>query len=254
MDSFLVKLSLLYDPREARAIVRRYMEDTGFEGEELPLSVQERLLAGEPVQYIIGSTEFYGRTFVVSPSVLIPRGETEELVRLVVEDLGRDFSGTIMDIGTGSGAIAVSLASELPLANVSACDVSVEALEIAAKNAETNNVCIDFQQIDILNSGVLSFDVVVSNPPYVTMAERGLMHQNVVAFEPSLALWVEDEDPLLFYREIACKTKCNKLYFEINERFGAETAALVRAGGFDRVDVVQDLHGKDRICRAIRQE
>lgn len=254
MDLFLEKLSLLYDPREARAIVRRYVEDTGFVGDALPEAVQKRLLAGEPVQYIVGSTEFYGRSFEVSPAVLIPRGETEELVRLVVDDLGVDFSGTVMDIGTGSGAIAVSLAAELRDAKVAACDVSEEALIVAVKNAKKNNVSIYFQQIDILNSAFLSADVVVSNPPYVTGAERNLMHPNVVEFEPPVALWVDDADPLVFYREIVRRTVCNVIYFEINERFGAETAALVRSAGFDRVDVVQDLHGKDRICRGIRQK
>ena len=250
MELFLEKLSTLYDPREARAVVRRYLEDTG--AQELPDEVQKRLLAGEPVQYIVGTTEFYGRTFEVSPAVLIPRGETEELVRLVVDDLGRDFAGTIMDIGTGSGAIAATLAAELPRSKAMACDVSADALRIAAKNAKRNNVKLYFLQINILNSGVLTADVVVSNPPYVTRSEREFMHRNVLEFEPDLALWVEDDDPLVFYREIVLRTKCNKIYFEINERFGAEIAALVRAAGFDRVDVVQDLHGKDRICRGIR--
>lgn len=253
MDSFLEKLSSLYDPREARAIVRRYVEETGAADGVLPVAVRERLLAGEPVQYIVGSTEFYGRTFVVSPSVLIPRGETEELVRLVVEDLGRNFSGTIMDIGTGSGAIAVSLAGELPRSKVCGCDISADALAIAAKNAALNNVSVYFRQIDILNSGGVSVDVVVSNPPYIIRAERVLMHHNVVGFEPDLALWVDDDDPLVFYREIVRRTQCKMIYFEINEQFGAEIATLVRDAGFDRVDVVQDLHGKDRICRAIHQ-
>lgn len=244
--TFLDKLSKIYDPREAAAIVSYYCAECG----ELTQVVEERLLNGEPVQYIIGYTEFYGRRFYVDPSVLIPRGETEELVRLVASDLDRNFSGTILDIGTGSGIIAVSLALELPRAKVTAIDVSNEALKITAKNANINNAKIDLIQQSILEDRSFVYDVIVSNPPYVTMAERQFMHRNVLDFEPELALFVEDDDPLIYYRNIAQKAQCNKIYFEINEQFAEQTIELLKTCGFTHIKVIKDIHDRDRICTA----
>lgn len=244
--TFLEKLSQIYDPREAGAIVSYYMSECG----ELTHDVEDRLLNGEPVQYIIGYTEFYGRRFYVDPSVLIPRGETEELVRLVVNDLGRDFSGTIIDIGSGSGAIAVSLALELPRAQITALDISEQVLNITAKNAKINNVKLDLICQNILNAGSLKYDVVVTNPPYITKAERQFMHRNVLGFEPELALFVEDDDPLIFYRNIAQKSMCNKIYLEINEQFGVQTVELLETCGFIHAKVIKDIHDRDRICTA----
>lgn len=244
--TFLEKLSQIYDPREAGAIVSYYVSECG----ELTHDVEDRLLKGEPVQYIIGYTEFYGRRFYVDPSVLIPRGETEELVRLVVNDLGRDFSGTIIDIGTGSGVVAISLAVELPRAQITALDISEQALNIAAKNAKLNNVKLDLICQNILNVGSLRYDVVVSNPPYITKVERQFMHRNVLDFEPELALFVENDDPLIFYRNIAQKSMCNKIYFEINEQFGAQTVELLEMCGFIHAKVIKDIHDRDRICTA----
>lgn len=244
--TFLEKLSQIYDPREAGAIVSYYVSECG----EFTHDVEDRLLNGEPVQYIIGYTEFYGRRFYVDPSVLIPRGETEELVRLVVNDLGRDFSGTIIDIGTGSGVVAISLAVELPRAQITALDISEQALNIAAKNAKINNVKLDLICQNILNVDSLRYDVVVSNPPYITRAERQFMHRNVLDFEPELALFVEDDDPLVFYRNIAQKSMCNKIYFEINEQFGVRTVELLETCGFIHAKVIKDIHDRDRICTA----
>lgn len=244
--TFLEKLSQIYDPREAGAIVSYYVSECG----EFTHDVEDRLLNGEPVQYIIGYTEFYGRRFYVDPSVLIPRGETEELVRLVVNDLGRDFSGTIIDIGTGSGVVAISLAVELPRAQITALDISEQALNIAAKNAKINNVKLDLICQNILNVDSLRYDVVVSNPPYITRAERQFMHRNVLGFEPELALFVEDDDPLIFYRNIAQKSMCNKIYLEINEQFGVQTVELLETCGFIHAKVIKDIHDRDRICTA----
>lgn len=244
--TFLDKLSQIYDPREAAAIVSYYRAECG----ELTRDVEDRLLNGEPVQYIIGYTEFYGRRFYVDSSVLIPRGETEELVRLVVNDLGRNFSGTIIDIGTGTGAIGISLALELPHSKLTALDISGDALKIAAKNIKINKSKVDLICQNILSVDSFKYDVVVSNPPYITRAERQLMHRNVLDFEPELALFVENDDPLVFYRNIARKSICNKIYLEINEQFGVQTAELLETCGFSHAKVIKDIHDRDRICTA----
>lgn len=246
MATFIDKLSQIYDPREAKAIVSLYEQECG----ELTSQVEERLLNGEPVQYIIGATEFYGRRFEVNSSVLIPRGETEELVRLVINDLGRNFSGTIIDIGTGSGIIAITLAAELPQSKVVAVDISAEALVVTNKNAIINSVKLILKQIDILNSAPLVADVVVSNPPYITGAEKQFMHRNVLDFEPDLALFVDDQDPLVFYREIASRCVCNKIYFEINEQFGDQMRKMLETNHYTDVKVLKDIHDRDRICTA----
>lgn len=241
---FLEKLAQIYDQREARAIVERYRAEKG----ELTQGDMERLLKSEPIQYIIGATEFYGRRFIVNPSVLIPRGETEELVRYVERDLGQAFHGTITDIGTGSGAIAISLALELPLSKVVAIDISDEAIQIARENCRLLGAEIAFTQADILTCPTIQSDVVVSNPPYVTNAEKRMMHRNVLHYEPHLALFVQDDDPLIFYRQIIESTVCDKIYLEINEQFAPQVCALLARGGFTTTKTITDIHGRDRIC------
>lgn len=216
----------------------------------------ERLNQSEPIQYVLGETEFYGYRFEVNPSVLIPRPETEELVHLILSENKNESSLSILDIGTGSGCIAVSLKKEIPHAAVSALDVSEKALATAKKNADLNNAEIFFIHKDVLSTGteLPRTTIVVSNPPYVTKSEKALMKQNVLAHEPFLALFVEDHDPLLFYRAIAQKAKYSlfpkgKIYFEINEQFGKETAAMLEDTGFGNVKILKDLQGKDRIVR-----
>lgn len=216
-----------------------------------------RLNESEPIQYILGETEFYGYRFEVNPSVLIPRPETEELVHLILAENKDEPSLSILDIGTGSGCIAISLKKELANASVSALDVSEKALTTAKKNADLNNAEIFFIQKDILSPSneLPRTSIVVSNPPYVTKSEKALMKQNVLAHEPSLALFVEDHDPLIFYRTIAQKAKHSlfpegKIYFEINEQFGNETAAMLEETGFRNIRIIQDLQGKDRMIRA----
>lgn len=211
----------------------------------------ERLKKHEPVQYIIGHTEFLSRRFDVNPNVLIPRGETEELVLKIISDLGADFNGTIVDIGTGSGCIAISLASAMPKAKITAIDISEKAVEVARHNAANIGVAVEFIVADVFQIESIQYDVVVSNPPYVLQSEISQMNRNVVNFEPSNALFVADSNPLIYYRAIAERCyKCNRIYFEINERFGAQTADLLRINGFTNISVIDDIHCKNRICTA----
>lgn len=246
--TFLQKLTEIYGEREARSIIRLYLSYGG----ELTDEVEQRLLRCEPVQYVIGKAHFYGREFGVARGVLIPRGETEELVDQVIKALGRNFAGTIIDVGTGSGAIAVTLALELPLARVTALDICPSALEIARSNAAKFSASVDFIEADVLQIEALRYDVVVSNPPYVRESERAMMARNVLDYEPDGALFVSDADPLLFYRTIAQKS-VGQLFFEINEQFGRQTAEMLESLDYHQIEVIKDIHNRDRICRARRK-
>ncbi|WP_321519448.1 peptide chain release factor N(5)-glutamine methyltransferase [uncultured Bacteroides sp.] len=217
-----------------------------------------RLQKYEPIQYIVGYEGFYGMTFHVTPAVLIPRPETEELVSLIIEE-NSNYSPEILDIGTGSGCIAISLSKNLPQSKVSSWDISEEALLVARKNNEALGTSVSFNQVNVLEyqpNGEV-FDVIVSNPPYVTVAEQIDMEQNVLNWEPSLALFVPDKDPLLFYRKIAelglgMLTPKGKIYFEINQAYGKETADLLLALGYSDVEIIKDMSGRDRIVKALR--
>ena len=209
-----------------------------------------------PVQYIVGETAFYGLLFKVDKNVLIPRPETEELVEWIVQNHKKSESLKILDIGTGSGCIAVSLAKNLPNAKVFALDISEEALNVAKNNAEFNQVTIDFIPADILTIEKLpdTFDVIVSNPPYVRESEKDLMQQNVLSNEPHIALFVENENPLLFYDKIAelaknHLTENGVLYFEINQYLGAETVDLLESKGFKNIELKKDIYGVDRMVK-----
>ena len=216
-----------------------------------------------PIQYITGETLFYGLHFCVTKNTLIPRPETEELVDWIINTnckLERPIR--ILDIGTGSGCIAIALAKHMPKAQVYAIDVSKEALKVAKNNAEKNNVSITFLEQDILapdasNMDALldvNFDVIVSNPPYVRHLEKKMMHANVLNNEPHLALFVADDDPLKFYQAITkfakakLKTK-GTLFFEINEYLGTEMKKLLQTEGFKDIDLKQDFFGKDRMLK-----
>ncbi|MDP1744346.1 MAG: peptide chain release factor N(5)-glutamine methyltransferase [Bacteroidota bacterium] len=239
----------------------------------------------KPIQYIFGKADFYGLKFIVNKHVLIPRPETEELVELIISRTKKEESrvenqepGTkgqepraknqdvahlashacILDIGTGSGCIPVALKKNIPLAKVYALDISVEALEVAKQNAEMNNVDVEFFQHDILSSTCqlpdpdLKFDIIVSNPPYICVSEKEQMQNIVLDHEPHLALFVNDNDPLLFYRSIADfalkKLKQNgELYFEINQALGPETKLLLENKGFKNVVLVKDINNNNRI-------
>lgn len=217
-----------------------------------------RLQKNEPIQYIRGFEEFCGSIFKVAPDVLIPRPETAELVELVVKE--NPDARHLLDIGTGSGCIAISLDKKLPQAEVEAWDVSEEALAIARENNEALGACVKFRHRDVLSGDwekCLSFDVIVSNPPYVTEAEKNEMDANVLNWEPELALFVPDEDPLRFYIRIARLGRelllpDGKLYFEINRAYGQETVRMLEANGYHDVRVIRDIFGKDRIVTANR--
>jgi len=218
-----------------------------------------RLKQGEPIQYILGETDFFGLTFSVDSSVLIPRPETEELVQWIINTT-IDGAVKILDIGTGSGCIAVTLAKKLPMAEVHAWGVSSAALEVARKNAERNGVHLIFSERDVLQDPVpeVKFDIVVSNPPYVTASEKEDMEEHVLKFEPHLALFVPDDDPLLFYRKIADVAGLNlkrggSLFFEINREKGEQVEVLLRQKGFRSIERLKDISGNDRMVRAVRE-
>ena len=213
----------------------------------------------KPIQYILGDTEFYGLVFKVSPSVLIPRPETEELVDWIIKDSKEKQNISILDIGTGSGCIAVTLAKKLPNAKLFALDVSAEALKLATINAETNEVEVEFIEADILDwdFGDLKFDIIVYNPPYVRELEKEAMSANVLNHEPHLALFVKDDDALLFYRTITdvankiLKPK-GQLFFEINENLGEDTKQLLVDAGYENIELKQDVFDKNRMLKAIK--
>ncbi len=228
--------------------------------EEQPLfEALAQLKLHRPVQYIIGKTTFMDLELQVDENVLIPRPETEDLLRWIIEDcqVERSRDLRILDIGTGSGCIAIALAKNLPGAKVLALDVSEKALELAKKNAEGNEIEIEFIKADILNFNFelgLELDIIVSNPPYVRELEKKEMLQNVLGHEPELALFVSDEDPLRFYKEIAEFAIANlsengRLYLEINQYLAEESRALLEAKNFQDIELRKDLFGNYRMLR-----
>ena len=218
-----------------------------------------------PVQHIIGETEFMDMRFKVSPKVLIPRPETEDLVRWVIADSSAEQHQplTILDIGTGSGCIPIALAKHLEGAQVSALDISSDALQVAQTNALENNVNLNFYQADILDKTSTStinskFDIIVSNPPYVRELEKNEMHKNVLKYEPGIALFVSDKDPLVFYRAIANFAVKNladdgRLYLEINQYLGKEMLRLLSEYNFKDIELRKDIFGNDRMVKAVKK-
>ncbi len=265
------ELSAFYPQGELKALVRLLLAEVAgwsltdlLARDNLTLTTEQqatvraaiaRLKKQEPIQYILGYTDFCGVRLTVNKNVLIPRPETAELVQLVSRNVATDAQ--ILDIGTGSGCIAIALAKQLPQAHIAACDVSHEALAVAEKNANNNGVQVDFAQCDILQPPAIhrTYDAIVSNPPYVLNKERAAMERNVTDYEPALALFVPDENPLLFYDKIADFAAAHlnhggKLFFEINHRLADETADLVRAKGFAQVALSDDSFGKKRFVTA----
>jgi release factor glutamine methyltransferase len=272
-QTFIQNLSAVYDLGEARSIARIVFEDAlrvydiqskaplfSIQEEELQ-NIQSRLLQHEPIQYILGQADFYGLKFKVNRNVLIPRQETEELVFWILETIQKEIKNSnlkILDIGTGSGCIPITLKKKIPQLNISAIDISTEALEIAKHNADLNKTLIEFIQNDILNDNqqqVLTFyDIIVSNPPYIPLVERALLASNVTEFEPALALFVTDENPLIFYNRIAEFAKANLntngyLFFECNEYNAGEVSQLLEREGFKNVTLQKDINGKERMIR-----
>lgn len=248
----------------SKARIKAFPENeiTKDQSEKLSMTLK-RLQTGEPVQYILGHTEFYGLPFRVNSSVLIPRPETEELVEWVLTsvDSSRWAAGNILDIGTGSGCIAISLKKHLEKAQISAVDISIDALDIARQNADLNNVDIKFIHADILSIPstikIAKSEVIISNPPYVTQHDKTQMHINVTGFEPHTALFVPEDDPLIFYKAIADfaienLTTQGLLFFEINENLGKQTVELLKVKGFTNIELRKDMSGRERMIRGTR--
>lgn len=270
-------LKSIYPLAEAQAMVRLLIEKvTGIKAHDalanpyLLLSISqeslidayiEELKLQKPIQYILGETEFFGINLKVNPHVLIPRPETEELVEWLLADRNSDFP-SVLDIGTGSGCIAIAIAKRLPAAKVFALDISAEAIILAKGNSMNASTRITFFQQDILNipselKGA-PYDIVVSNPPYVRNSEKEFMHPNVLDNEPENALFVSDDDPLVFYRAIAQTAQTilkpnGMVYCEINEALGQETAKVFKDNGFTDAEIRKDINGKDRMLRASKK-
>ena len=271
-------LQPIYPVREAEAIatlvvehlldmdsLQRMMaaqEDVPSDAEAALPPLLARLLAHEPVQYVLGTAYFEDLVLEVTPATLIPRPETEELVQVIKQEQRGRVGLRVLDVGTGSGCLAIALACVLPEADVLAVDISAEALAVARRNAARHAPAVAFERVDILQGlpgGLVpgTLDVLVSNPPYVRESERPLMRNNVLAWEPATALFVPDNDPLLFYRRlrdvgIELLRPGGGLYLEINEALGAETAALLQEHGYEDVRVLPDMFGKPRMVRATR--
>lgn len=264
-------LAGLVEPREAQAMIRIICEDVFNydqvdmalrQESELPEFAQDRisdiiarLRRHEPLQYIIGSALFHGHRFKVNPAVLIPRPETEQLVDLIIdENPGSDLR--VLDMGTGSGCIAISLARALKFAQVDALDISRDALAVARENAAALKVKVRLFESDMLSpQPPATYDIIVSNPPYVCWSERDAMDSNVKDYEPGQALFVPDNDPLMFYKAIApyaaqSLARGGSLYLEINQRFGNEVKRLLEQNGFGEVRIIDDSYGKPRFVAA----
>lgn len=267
-------LSEYYPNTEIKAITQIILSDVFhlnaldyYMGKDIKLSENQReiledilirLLKHEPLQYIIGNTEFYGLTFLVNEKVLIPRPETAEMVDLIIKE-NQTPELSVLDIGTGSGCIAISLAINLLNPKVHACDISSQALQVAKRNAELLHADINFKQQDILHAAIEdnSLDIIVSNPPYITLKEKNEMEPNVLNWEPESALFVPNETPLLFYEVIArigkkaLKQK-GRIYFEINQAYGKDIAQMLQKYGYEEIYILKDISGKDRIIKASR--
>ena len=273
---FVKILDPLYGTSEATSMSRIIFEDSfkiydfsstqllDSSQQETLKTIEERLLKNEPLQYVLGEADFYGLRFKVDPRVLIPRPETEELVYWILEDVKSSGKNeqSILDIGTGSGCIPITLKKENPQLSLHAVDISDGALELALENALKNEVLVDFLQVDILKESnwgeIPLMDIIVSNSPYIPLSEIKLMPKHVIAYEPELALFVENEDPLIFYYQIA-KFALEKLqiggtlYFELNEYNANEVAAMLKQKGFESIIIRKDLSGKDRMIKAMRR-
>lgn len=282
-DEIRNALHNLYSPKEIQAIQRQFITNwlvisdlDYYCDKDTHLSIKQReefneilrrLKDEEPIQYILGFTYFCGLRLWVNQNVLIPRPETEELVKLIEKDISHckmdSKSLKILDIGTGSGAIIIALATSFPQAHFFAIDVSESALSIAKRNALSNNVNIDFHKIDILENkynedisdNLTKLDIIVSNPPYICNSQMTHLDNNVINYEPHLALFVKDEDALIFYRNIAeygqnVLKRGGKLFFEINQEYGFETKKLLEDMGYQNVCLIKDIYNNNRMIIA----
>lgn len=212
--------------------------------------ILQKLRANEPIQYVFGHTEWLGLDLSVTGATLIPRPETAELVDWILGRVDTSQSLRVLDIGTGSGCIAIALKKHAPLWHVTGVDVSTEALEVAEANARKNEVAVNWLQADVLTDNTIAkerWDVIVSNPPYICEKERVDMEARVLDYEPATALFVPDDAPLLFYRRIASLKVASMLFFEINEAYGEQVCAMLRAMGYTDVELKMDMYGKPRM-------
>jgi len=242
-----------------------FLKDSGLplskENVEKVISVCSELKKGKPVQYITGETLFYNCRIKVTPDTLIPRPETEELVDMIIKE-NSDYRGGILDIGTGSGCIAIALAANIPYAEVTAIDISPAAVRVAGENARLNNVNVRFLVMDFFDAllaGPEKAGIIVSNPPYVKESEKNLMKKNVLDYEPPGALFVPDENPVEGYKAILRLAEINlavngTLYFEINEMMGDELARILQASGYHKIDLIKDINGRNRFIKAVRND
>jgi release factor glutamine methyltransferase len=273
---FIEQLSTIYEEGEIESFFYLILENkNNLKRIDLALNIEIELTNSEhwneileqlknqvPIQYILGTTNFYGLDFEVNDKVLIPRPETEELVEWIISEdskIERFNNLKILDIGTGSGCIAIALAKNIPNSEVYAIDISKKALEIATKNKVTNDVKVTFLEKDILQTGDLKnkFEVIVSNPPYVRNLEKVEIHKNVLDYEPHLALFVDDNNALVFYKKIAelaqkHLTENGTLFFEINQYLGKEMVSLLEELNFKNIELRKDIYGNDRMIKAKR--
>ncbi|MBC7913745.1 MAG: peptide chain release factor N(5)-glutamine methyltransferase [Pyrinomonadaceae bacterium] len=275
---FIDQMPGYYEPEEVKAIAALVLQhvchftksyyllhkniDLSLAQETSIIRILDELRFGKPVQHILGEADFFGLRFKVNPFVLVPRAETEELVDWILSSIETERMShhTILDIGTGSACIPIALKKQISASTIFAMDISTQALDVANQNCALNNVEINLLQGDIQDTsfkieGQL-FDIIVSNPPYISYSEKADMHPHVLAHEPHLALFVPDEEPLLFYKAIsdfALKNLADGglVFLEINERYGSETAALFIERGF-KTEIRNDLQGKDRMLKAFR--
>ena len=271
------QLTPLYDETEAKALVRIVLEicygmsltdilcgkvnELSAEDCTALQKIMNRLATAEPIQYVLGETQFAGRTFKVGPGVLIPRPETEELCQWIVEEASfkQVVAPKLLDIGTGSGCIAITLASDIPDSEVTALDISPDALQIAETNATALNAQISFECRDVLNISYdsMKWDIIVSNPPYILPSEAKQMERNVLEFEPDLALFTPEDKPLLFYESIAKYAQQTlvpngNLYFEINLLYANQLEELLKTYGFIDITLRKDMFGKQRMMKATK--
>ncbi|MCJ7446860.1 MAG: peptide chain release factor N(5)-glutamine methyltransferase [Bacteroidales bacterium] len=225
------------------------------------ISICMELRTGKPVQYILGETSFYNCVIRVNSETLIPRSETEELVDLIIKE-NRGFTGTILDVGTGTGCIAIALAVNIPGSVITGIDISEGAIKIAKENARLNSVKVTLIIADIFNAEFSlhdKTDIIVSNPPYIRESEKQFIAKNVLDFEPHMALFVPDSDPLIYYREIVrfavnILKPGGKIYFEINEAMGKSIFQLLESSGYSGIEIVKDINGKERIIKGIKND
>jgi len=266
------ELANLYEEREVTALAKHYLEDRFHVDSmklamNMPVSFDDHLMqhdlkllrASTPLQHVVGFGEFYGRKFQCGPEALIPRPETEELVNWVIAEISESGSleTRVLDIGTGTGCIPITLALETEGLKANGIDISNEALALANKNAEQLKAKVSFNKLDILDQEIPSkYDIIISNPPYIPESDHEHMHSNVLEYEPKLALFVPNDDPLLFYRVIAQKAKSallnsGHLFFEIHESYGKQVVELLQNEGYSEIELRQDMQDKNRMVRGI---